>query len=129
MGQPPNLFFSLSPDVFRERFVVGDHGAGKHEVLPDEQSLFIAGFEERVWGVHATAPNPHHVHVGVPCVLGERLPERGVSGLVKVRRDHIGTPGLNRNAVDLQLKGGSPIVRLLNPRERSHSQHMLVRVA
>ena len=129
MGQPPNLFFGLPPDVVREFLIVGDHGAGKHEVLPDEQTMFIAGIEERVRGVYATAPNADHVHVGVSRLLGERLPALGILGLVKVWRDHIGATGLNRHAVDLQLKGRSPTVRVLDPRERSHSQNMMVRSA
>ena len=69
--------------------IVGHHGAREHEVLPNQDALVVARLEESVGRVHAAAPNPKHVHVGVHGVLNHVEPWGCVGEVVKVWRHHV----------------------------------------
>ena len=74
VAQAQDLFLGLETHVLGEVVVGGDHGAGKHEVLPHQESLLVAGLEKRLGWVHAASPHAKHVHVGFHGVFDQSVP-------------------------------------------------------
>jgi hypothetical protein len=65
MPQPPDLLADLDFDA-GQKLRIGQRvdAAGKHEVLPDEDAVSVAGVVEGLGLVVAAAPDPDHVVVG-----------------------------------------------------------------
>ena len=65
IAQPCDVVAGLLPDVFQKPRIARIHAATEHEVLPDENSHFVAEVIEVITLINASAPNAQHVHVGV----------------------------------------------------------------
>ena len=91
------------------------HGASEHEILPHQQPGGIAEMVKLFTGIRGTAPDPHHVHVGI-----DRTLEPGQFAFLaahreEVRWDHIGSPGLNPHPIDMAGERLAPCVGLAYP--------------
>src|SRR5947207_2403719 len=51
--------------VFKKRFIARIQAAAEHEILPDENSHFVAKLIEIITLIDSTAPYPKHVHISV----------------------------------------------------------------
>ena len=98
------MLLGLCHDVLRETLVVRHHGAGKHEVLPHQNSFSVTRDEEGIRRVHATTPNAHHVHVRSLGVGDNVAPTFVGMGLVEIWGDDIRPLGMHGSAVDVQAK-------------------------
>ncbi len=87
-AQAFDLIARLSFDFGHKfRIVFGVHGAGEHEILPDQQAQAVAERIEDVVLIDAAAPDADHVHVGVLrgpkqhfiAFIGDG-PNKGISG-------------------------------------------------
>jgi len=109
--------------------VVGHHGAGEHEVLPNQDALGVASFEECLGRVDAAAPNPKHVHVGVHRVLNHVEPWGCVGEVVKVWRHHVRAARKHRDALNGQLERRAVFVGGLDPFQVPNSPPLMADLA
>ncbi|MNC45258.1 hypothetical protein D3C75_942070 [compost metagenome] len=63
IAQPLHIIFRFLLNIGQERFIPRIHAAGKHEVLPDQQAIFIAQTVEFLLLIESAAPYPQHVHI------------------------------------------------------------------
>ena len=77
-GQAFDLLQSFRLDISEERFVIRIHGAGIHEVLPDQDAQRVAEMEEIVGRIYPAPPYAQHVEMRLAC-LAEQI--TGVVGL------------------------------------------------
>ena len=64
MMNPLHLVNRLRVDTFHERRIGRIKRARKHEVVPNEQTQFVAQIVEMLALVDATTPQPQAVHIG-----------------------------------------------------------------
>ena len=64
-------FFHHIADPFRS--ILGNIRAGKHNILPYQNTLFIAKVIEDILFVNTAAPNAKHIKVAVLCKVGQTL--------------------------------------------------------
>ena len=113
-----NLIARLRFDRRQELVVGRVLGAGKHEILPDEQPFLVAQSVEPVALVVAAAPHANRVHVGlhgarqqVVVDLGRHVPIEGVG------RNPVRAAGENRLAVHAEVKSFPVAVFVRLPNE------------
>ncbi|TLN05016.1 fructose 1,6-bisphosphatase, partial [bacterium] len=105
--------FGLGPDVGPEGLVAGEHGAGEHEVLPDDEAELVAEVVKLRRLVDAAAPDAEHVHVGLDgraeqaLILGPAEPAGKAVG-----RNPIRALGEKGHAVCGEIKARPPPVGL-----------------
>ena len=73
VAQTPCVLPDFLRDAFYKCVCQAVIGAGKHQVLPDEETHFIAQIEKVVVGIVAAAPDPAYIEVGV-FAGGKKLP-------------------------------------------------------
>lgn len=66
VAQAANVINAFRPDAFFKIIVQTNEDAGKHKVLPDKDSFFIAKLIKIIVGINSAAPYPYHIKV---CVL------------------------------------------------------------
>ena len=113
-GQAAYGLGHLVPDIFHEfRINSRIFAAGKHEILPDQDTLPVAEIIEYILLVNAAAPNAQCIHVGLlrPAQQGQIL--RFVHGSRTVGGWHpIGSPCKNSPAVQHHHEPGFPRLRV-----------------
>ncbi len=112
--------------------VIRIRGTGKHEILPDKDTQFVAEPVENVLLVDAAAPGPQHVHVGrhgqiqeLPVSAFIHLAEEGIG------RDPVGPFGEDFNPVQHEGEELCPRlvwVRRLVHLNGAHADPLLLRV-
>jgi len=50
--------------ILQKSGIARKHGTGKHEVLPNQNSVFVAQIVKPVVFVNSTTPNAQHVEIG-----------------------------------------------------------------
>ena len=73
MAEPCNIIDKFLPDIRLEFFRQLIDGAGKHEILPDNQAQFVAQIIEPVVRIEAAAPYTDRIKVCKAAVLKEPL--------------------------------------------------------
>ena len=63
IAQAAHIVDGLLTNVFKESLIGGVHRAGKHEVLPNKNAVFITKFIETIVLIDTTSPDAQHVHV------------------------------------------------------------------
>ena len=70
-SQTFHLLLRLDSGIFEESLVVGIHRAGIHEVLPNQDTIFVAKREKVVRRINAAAPHTQHIEMSVFGLLQE----------------------------------------------------------
>ena len=108
VAQSLDLMPHLLADILQKVGRRGIERAGEHEVLPDQQPMFIAEVIEPVRLILSPTPHPDYVHI-----RGERALEEifdNLAGLPLrqgIRRNPIRAFAENRHPVDLKQKGSA----------------------
>lgn len=106
------MLLRLGAHAFQKCLVVWWRGAGKHEVLPDEETEFVAEIIKVLAFVDAPTPDAEEIHVGegggadVALIVAAReAGDEGVGGYP------VGTLDENGATVDEKTKTFAPLVR------------------
>ena len=78
--------------------------AGKHEILPDEKTVFIAVVEEFIVFVNASAPTANHVAVAFREELENRYDAFRILRMESVGGNPVGADDADRLAVDFEAE-------------------------
>ncbi len=65
VAQAFDVVDGLGLHILKELGIARVHGAGEHEILPDQDAALVAQLIKIILFVEAAAPYPEHVHVGV----------------------------------------------------------------
>ena len=101
--QPPNLMGDFPSHLSQELVRSGVHGAGEHEVVPDEKAQGVAEVIEAVLFELPAAPEADHVHIRIPGRCQQLpVPLRRLSFFRDVAGDPVGPQRLHGPAVHLE---------------------------
>ena len=89
--------------IFNEFRILRISGTGKHKVLPDKESKFIAKVVEEIIFIEATPPDSKHIHITGFGKL-KQLPIFfiGYPGNEKIGWDPVGSPGKDIPTVNVE---------------------------
>ena len=101
MAQPPHVAGDLLLHALKECILIKRiWRAGKHEILPDEDAVFVTDVIKGIRFIIAAAPDADHIHMRMPAIL-EQLPLFIIAraGDEGIHRDIIAAFGEQRHAV------------------------------
>ena len=111
MAEPFYVVLDFPAAVFQKGIGGVVDVAGKHQILPYDQALFIAQLVEIVGGVVAAAPDADAVEMSFLCTFQKIiLPFFCDPGVYAVFRNIIGSHGENPDTVYLKSKFFSPLI-------------------
>ena len=70
-SQAFHLLLRLDSGIFEESLIVGIHRSCIHEILPDQDAIFVTKREKVVGRINAAAPHAQHVEMSVFGLLQE----------------------------------------------------------
>ena len=113
VAQALDLVLGFLPHVLEELRCRGVQRAGKHEVVPDQDPLFVAQVVEVVALVLAAAPDAEHVHVRRDRARQQVVVARtGLPRRQRVARDPVRALAEHLDAVDLEVHRQPDLVLL-----------------
>ena len=72
MADTPHIITNFRGYVRFELRCKGIDGAGKHKILPHDQSQLITEIVEEIIGIIPASPDPDYIKIAVPAVLQKR---------------------------------------------------------
>ncbi len=81
-----------------------EHRTSGHEVLPDQNPVFVAPVKECVRFINTPAPNAHHVAVQVFEQFQRGMQQGRVTAMQCIERDPVRAPDIDRFPVDFEKK-------------------------
>src|SRR2546421_8029402 len=100
--------------VFKKRFIARIQATAEHEILPDENSHFVAKLIEIVTLINSAAPNPQHIHVSVAHGLNQfAILILGNAARKTIGRNPVAAFGKDRHTVNDEGEAFTGVVTLL----------------
>ena len=126
VADPFDVIDEFRPDICLKFFRQIIHAAGKHEILPDDQSQLIADIPEGVRRIMTAAPDADAVEMSI-FRLKQQIagPLRRHPGQDIVLRNIIRSHGENANPVHLMTEAFSPLVLFPDHSHRPQSDPLL----
>ena len=126
MAKPFDIIDKFGTDVslkFRCQII---HCTGKHEILPYDQSQFIAKIIEPVFRIITTAPYTNGVEIGSLTLFQQFSGcSRSYSSQQMILRNIISSHGKNIFFIDLMSKADTPLIRFYMHGHRAKSNPSL----
>ena len=120
VAQTLHIIDRLLADICKECLVSRICGAGKHEVLPYEDTVAVAEIIEIIILIHAASPYTDHIHIHRFCI--EHMLVVFLMGNARkeiIERNHIHTLHEHRFAVEFESERTSLCIILCDELERS----------
>ena len=89
MSKPDNLFVGFDFYVLKKILIVRNHGTGKHEILPYQESMFITSIIKAIRRVHPASQTRIIFMLAANALIHNSLPSFAVVSFVKIWRDHV----------------------------------------
>ena len=126
VADPFDVIDEFRPDICLKFFRQIIHAAGKHEILPDDQSQLIADIPEGIRRIMTAAPDADAVEMSI-FRLKQQIagPLRRHPGQDIVLRNIIRSHGENANPVHLMTEAFSPLVLFPDHSHRPQSDPLL----
>ena len=113
MTKPADIVLKLPGDVLLELLRQIVHGAGEHEILPNQNAQLVADVVEEIVGIVSAAPNPDTVHIGASGILQQPPGALRIHpGQQIVLGNIVRTHGEHIHTVDAVGKGLAPCILL-----------------
>ncbi|MMZ63268.1 hypothetical protein D1872_255130 [compost metagenome] len=104
------------------------HGAGEHEILPDQNAMLITQVIEYLCFIYTPTPDAQHVHIGLHS--GTNLMQITIRSDLRyeaVVRNVVSAFAEDRDSVQLQIKARSCLIPLANQTNGSESRaHLMI---